>query len=212
MMKLFEKGNFQPIDTNFISRSIDAFQDLARIQEEFSKTDTDTFMNEVRDSVTALHCGFTHINTEKHGFDARRVSRNPEFDFDYLEVKSASFSANTWQATFNDTNLEKANDFKQANVFLALAVWKGAADLIFVCYGQNLRLGEYLEERVNAFLSGKAGVRSTQTVPLAKLVNDFGFKIYAVGKNPTEVREIIFANSPRSKIPRSAILDINELR
>ncbi len=206
-MNLFCKGNFEPINTNFISRSIDAFQDLSRIQDEFNKPDTDTFMNEVRDSVAALRCGFTHINTEKHGFDARRVSLDPECEFDYLEVKSASFSANGWQATFNDTNLEKANDFKMGNVYLALAVWKGAADLMFVCYGQNPLLGEYLEERVKAFLRGEAGVRSTQTVPLAKLVNDFGFRIYAVSKTVDELRQIIFSRSPRSRISRDDIKD-----
>lgn len=209
-MRLFDKGTFEPINHSFISRSIDAFQDLSRIQEEFDKPDTDTFMNEVRDSVVALRCNFTHVNTEKHGFDARRGSQISKFD--YLEVKSTSFSAHTWQATFNDTNIEKADDFKMDNVYLALAVWKGAADLMFVVYGKSPLLGEFLEKKVTNFLNGNGGVRSTQTIPMAKLINDWGFKIYAVSKTPNEVCQLLFSRSLRSRISRGNVLDITDLR
>ncbi|MDR0618323.1 MAG: hypothetical protein LBG17_00295 [Bacteroidales bacterium] len=71
-MNLLDKGNFVEINDGFLTRSLDVFQNLQRIQKEFDKNDTDTFMNEVRDSVAAKYLNFTHINTEKHGFDARR--------------------------------------------------------------------------------------------------------------------------------------------
>ncbi|MDR1447897.1 MAG: hypothetical protein LBI63_02920 [Candidatus Ancillula sp.] len=108
MSNLLSKGNFQLINETFLIKSLDVFQSVSRLQEEYSKGDTDTFMNEVRDSIAAKYLNFTHINTEKHGFDARRTLADGSFEF--LEVKTASFDADTWGATFNDTNQEKADE------------------------------------------------------------------------------------------------------
>lgn len=204
---LVDKGNFQPIDDTFLVKSLDVFQDLSKIQDEYNKHDTDTFMNEVHDAMAAKYLHYTHINTEKHGFDARRVSPIAN-NFDYLEVKTASYDAQSWQATFNDTNLEKANLFKQENVFLALAVWKGAASLLFIVYGKSRALGDLLEEKVNNFLTKHTTVRSTQSVSLSKLVNEFGFKVYAVHKTPNEVYDIIRL---KHRIDRSSVLSIDSL-
>jgi hypothetical protein len=204
-MNLLEKGNFVEINDTFLTRSLDAFQGLARIQEEFGKNDTDTFMNEVRDSIAAKYLKYTHINIEKHGLDARRKSLQAGFDYDYLEVKTASFEANSWQATFNDTNLEKAGLFTQRNVYLALSVWKGAADLLFIVYGQNPQLGEFLRKKVENFLSGNGGVRSTQSVPISKLVNDFGMDIFAVNKTPNELYNLFQMKNGCRTIRRSSI-------
>ena len=211
-MSLLSKGNFVEIDNSFITQSLDVFQNLSRIQAQYEKYDTDTFMNEVRDTVAAKYLGYTHINTEKHGFDARRKSKNKSFDFDYLEVKTASFAAKSWQATFNDTNLEKADLFAEPNVYLALSVWKGAADLLFVVYGKNQLLGQFLREKVEKFLSGNGGVRSTQSVPIAKLVNDFGMTVYAINKTPDELFDLFLKQNGCRTIKREAIKGIGELR
>jgi len=210
-MNILEKGNFVEIDDVFLTRSLDVFQGLSRIQEEFDKNDTDTFMNEVRDSVVAKYLGYTHINTLKHGLDARRKSTNKKYDFDYLEVKTASFESQSWQATFNDTNLEKADLFTQPNVYLALSVWKGAADLLFVVYGKNHLLGHFLREKVELFLSGNGGVRSTQSIPIYKLVNDFEMSVYCINKTPDEMYNIFQIRNGCRTITHDSIKAISEL-
>lgn len=208
-LSLVDKGCFKPIDESFLIKSLDVFQELSLIQEEYQKNDTDTFMNEVHDAIAAKYLRFTHINTEKHGFDARRSSLIHGYNYEYLEVKTASYDAQSWQATFNDTNLEKANLFKQPNVHLALSVWKGAANLLFIVYGNNDQLGILLEEKVKTFLFKHATVRSTQSVSLSKLVNDFGFKIYAVHKSCDQVYDII--RLKHKNIDRSKIIDIKNM-
>lgn len=206
---LVDKGNFRPIDDTFLMKSLDVFQDLSAIQDEYGKNDTDTFMNEVHDAIAAKYLCFTHINTEKHGFDARRPSLIDDFQYEYLEVKTASFDAKSWQATFNDTNLEKANLFKQPNVHLALSVWKGAANLLFIVYGSNPLLGEFLERKVKDFVFRHTTVRSTQSISLSKLVNEFGFRIYAVHKTKEQIYELIRLRCGKN-IPRHYIHDIEE--
>ena len=44
---LLNRGNFQPIDETFLTKSLDVFQRVSNIQEEYDRGDTDTFMNEV---------------------------------------------------------------------------------------------------------------------------------------------------------------------
>lgn len=184
-LKLFEKGNYQNVDLDFIEEGKEVLQELQRVQEKYDKLDTDTFINELRDSITGNTLGFNLVNIEKHGFDCKKNDKNL-----YLEVKSASFSSESWQATFNDTTLEKAEAFKDKKVFLALAVWKGASDLLFICYGQNKKIGEYLERKVKWFKGGNT-VRSTQSISLSKLVFDYGFNILAVNASKRELIDLL---------------------
>ena len=92
-------------------------------------------------------------------------------------------------------------------MFLALSVWKGAAELLFVVYGQNPLLGQFLREKVARYKSG-IGVRSTQSVPISKLVNDFGMKIYAVNKTPNELYNLLQLKNGCRNIKRSDIIPI----
>ena len=55
MNMLLNRGNFQPIDETFLTKSLDVFQRVSNIQEEYDRGDTDTFMNEVRDSMAAFY-------------------------------------------------------------------------------------------------------------------------------------------------------------
>ena len=124
-------------------------------------------------------------------------------------MKSASFSASSWGATFNDTTLEKAESFKDEKVYLALAIWKNASDLLFIIYGQNERIGEFLEEKVRWFKSGHT-VRSTQSISASQLVNDYGFKILAVNRTKEDVLNLLRLKS--SSFKNLTIEDIQDLK
>lgn len=107
-----------------------------------------------------------------------------------MESKVASFSAKTWNATFNDTTLEKTDAFKSDKVWLALSIWTSASDLLCICYGQNPKIGEYLEGRVKHFKTSDV-VRSTQSISFTKLIKDYGFRVLTITKTPEKLRELI---------------------
>lgn len=186
MKKLIEKGKFEPIDLDFISEGTIALRELQKVQENFNKNDTDTFINELRDQIVGHYLGFSLVNTEKHGFDCK-MSKNKDI---FLEDKAASYDASSWGATFNDTTIEKANLFKQKNVYLALSVWKDASDLLFICFGQNKKIGEFLEEKVSWFKKGNT-VRSTQSISFINLIKKYNFKICYLKREKKKVRELI---------------------
>jgi hypothetical protein len=205
---LFGKGNFQKINNTFMVEGHSVLQEVQVVQEKFDKSDTDTFINELRDSIAGHALGFQLVNLDKHGFDCK-ISPDREI---YLEVKSASFGAESWQATFNDTTLEKASAFKDEKLYLALAVWRNASDLLFICFGQNQNLGEYLESKVRHFKAGNT-VRSTQSVGLSRLVFEFGFQIYAVNKTRNDLLELLrLKNKVYNKLELASILDIKDFQ
>lgn len=198
-MSLYTKGNYKKIDLNFLSQGDEVLKEVSKVQECFGKPDTDTFINELRDSMAGYYLGYKLVNLEKHGFDCKLS----ETENIFLEVKSVSFTAKTWQATFNDTNMEKAECFKNNNVFLCLAVWKYASDLLFLVYGQNKKLGEYLENRVNSFLSHEAGVRSTQSINITDLIFKYKFDVVCVNRSKSEVLEML-------RLKNHAFINIDE--
>lgn len=193
-LKLFNKGKFSHIDNEFIAEGVLALRELQKVQERFNKNDTDTFINELRDQIVGHTLGFDLVNVEKHGFDCKMADKKDIF----LEVKAASYDSKTWNATFNDTTLEKANCFKSKNLYLVLAVWKDASDLLFICFGQNEKIGEWLEKKVKWFKSGNT-VRSTQSISFSKLISDFGFKICTVDRSIEDVKKLITAKFARIK-------------
>lgn len=130
-------------------------------------------LNEYRDGLIGLYLDFELVNTLKHGFDCKK-SVNEEV---YLEVKQASTSAKEWNATFNDTNEEKAYAFMDGKMFLALGIWQGISELQMIVYGQNKQIGEFLLERVQ---NRKQGSRSTQSITFKNLIVKYGFKIKPV--------------------------------
>lgn len=71
-----------------------------------------------------------------------------------------------------------------------MAIWKNASDLLFIIYGQNERIGDFLEEKVKWFKTGNT-VRSTQTISASQLINDYGFNILAVNKSKEDVLNIL---------------------
>jgi hypothetical protein len=182
--ELLGKGEFKKIDKEFIKEGAESLINLSSVQEKFQKTDTDTFINELRDSMIGEILGFDEVNTSKHGFDCRNKNGI------YLEVKNASFSAQSWQATFNDTTYEKALAFTSENLYLALAIWDKAADLLFIVYGRNPLIGEYLKERIDVFKKGTT-VRSTQSISYTSLVNNYDFKIITKMRSKKEVLKLI---------------------
>ena len=205
-LSLFKKGTFLSIDNRFMIEGHEVLQRVQEVQEKFHKEDTDTFINELRDSIAGYTLGFELVNTQKHGFDCKKSNKEEC----YLEVKSASFIADSWQATFNDTTEEKAEAFKDKKVYLALAVWKNASDLLFICYGQNEKIGDYLEEKVKWFKAGKT-VRSTQSITLSKLVFDYGFKILAVNKSKSEVLSLLrLKNSSFKRMSDDNVIELSD--
>jgi len=108
-LSLFNKGTYKEIDRIYISRVQNAMFKVMELQEEYGKYDNDSFLNEMKDSMVGMYLGYDFVNTDKHGFDAKR--KNYEYD-EWLEVKQVSFKSESWQATFNDTTIEKAEAFK----------------------------------------------------------------------------------------------------
>lgn len=168
-----------------MTEGVEVLREVKVVQEKYGKNDTDTFINELRDSIVGHYLGFDLINVGKHGFDCKSTTNGI-----LLEVKAASFDASSWGATFNDTTLEKAEAFKDRKVYLALAVWKDASDLLFICYGQNRGIGDFLEKKVRWFKSGHT-VRSTQSLNLSTLVNIFNFKILTINKSRAEILNLL---------------------
>ena len=207
-LALFKKGTFMSINNQFMMEGHEVLKRVQEVQEKFHKEDTDTFINELRDSIAGYTLGFELVNVNKHGFDCKLSEK----DECYLEVKSASFIANSWQATFNDTTLEKAEAFKDEKVYLALAVWKDASDLIFICYGQNPLIGEFLEEKIKWFKAGNT-VRSTQSISLSTLVFKYGFKILAVNRTKEEVLSLLrLRNKTFNKLTIDSIISLDEFK
>ena len=169
-ISIFEKGNYRQIPDNFRTSGICALQELTKFQHEFKSYDTDTTINEIRDSIVANYLGYDLLNFEKHGFDAKKSSNNK-----FLEVKQCSVSSRSWGGTWNDTNEEKAIAFSDERLFTVVGIWKGAADLQFMVYGQHVKLGEYLLERVRAVAN--TSTRSTQSISITKMIKDYNFKV-----------------------------------
>ena len=193
-LNIFNKGKFSKIDNEFISEGILALRELQKVQERFGKNDTDTFINELRDQIVGHTLGFNLVNVEKHGFDCKMADKKEVF----LEVKAASYDSSIWNATFNDTTLEKAECFKRKNLYLALAIWKDASDLLFICFGQNEEIGKWLEEKVKWFKGGNT-VRSTQSISFSKLINEYEFKICTVDRSTEDVKELIIKKYKKFK-------------
>ena len=62
-LNLFNKGNFKKIDNNFMVEGHEVLQQVKLIQDKYHKNDTDTFINELRDSIVGYSLGFDLINT-----------------------------------------------------------------------------------------------------------------------------------------------------
>ena len=204
---LFTKGNFKKINNNFMVEGHEVLQQVKAVQEKYHKNDTDTFINELRDSITGYTLGFDLVNVEKHGFDCKMSDKDV-----FLEVKSASFDARTWQATFNDTTYEKVEAFKTKKLFLALAIWKDASDLLFVAYGQNSNIGIFLEKKVRWFKAGNT-VRSTQSISLQDLVFKYNFKLLSIDKSKKELLELLrLKNKVFSKLEEKQIVILSDFK
>jgi hypothetical protein len=204
-LSIFRKGRYVKIDDSFISETVKILQPLYDIQEKFNKHDTDTFINEVRDSLVGRYLGYELINEQKHGFDGKKLDKE-----EYLEVKQSSFASGSWGGTFNDTNLEKAEAFKDEKTFLVVAIWDGMTELLAMVYGQNPEIGEFLEASVRRVAN--SSTRSTQSISVSNLVKKYNFKIIAPPtKTKEEVREIFISKSPAFRtVAGDSFLDYDE--
>jgi len=171
-MNIFQKGDYQKVESSFRMKGIMALEELTKFQIEFDSYDTDTTINEIRDSIVANYLDYDLLNRNKHGFDAKSSITN-----NFLEVKQCSIFSKRLGGTWNDTNEEKAKAFSNDKLFTAIGVWRGASNLDFIVYGQNIALGEYLLERVRAVAN--TSTRSTQNITIEKMIKDYGFNVIA---------------------------------
>lgn len=203
-LSIFRKGRYVDIDNNFIAETVKVLQPLYEIQKKYNKFDADTFINEFRDSLVGRYLGYELVNELKHGFDGKKTDKE-----EYLEVKQASFSSSSWGGTFNDTNLEKAEAFKDKKTYLAVAIWDGMTELLAIVYGQNSEIGYFLEEAVNRVAN--TSTRSTQSLSVSALVNKYGFKVIAPpAKTKEEVQQIFITKSSAFRqTDKSVFIDYN---
>lgn len=180
------KGTFgTPADgtVNSVDTQLLAIEEALRQDECTASVPFDNALNLITDYKVGRYLGFKLVNIEKHGFDCYR-----EEDGAFLESKVASLGSKSWNATFNDTTVAKANEFKKSNVWLALSVWKDFDAPLFILFGQHVGIGEFLERRV---LNRKKGSRSTQSLSASKLYNEFGFKFIVPRKSLEDFRNIV---------------------
>lgn len=184
-MNIFQKGDYKPILHSFKIKGIMALEELTKFQDEFKSYDTDTTINEIRDSIVGNYLNYDLLNFNKHGFDAKS-SKTGKF----LEVKQCSIFSKRLGGTWNDTNEEKAKAFSDDRLFTAVGIWKGAADLQFIVYGQHKSMGRYLLKRVRSVAN--SSTRSTQNIGIEKMIKDYNFKvIVSPDKNKNFVYKIL---------------------
>ncbi len=202
-MNIFQKGDFQKVPIEFRTLGVSSLEDLNKFQERFKSYDTDTTINEIRDSIISNYLGFDLLNRAKHGFDAKKSKKD-----EFLEVKQCSISSKRYGGTWNDTNEEKARAFSDMRLFTVVAIWKGASDLQFMIYGQNKKLGEYLLDKV---INRKNGSRSTQSVEITKLL-EMGFSIVIPPGKTKEQIAVLITNYKKSLSKYVEIKNIKEIK
>lgn len=200
-MNIFKKGNYKKVPPSFNRKGIFALEELTKFQDEFKTYDTDTTINEIRDSIIGKYLGYDLLNFEKHGFDCKS-SKTDKF----LEVKQCSIFSKSLGGTWNDTNEEKAKAFSDNRLFTAVGVWKGAADLQFIVYGQHKDLGKYLLGRVKAVAN--SSTRSTQNVSIEKMIKDYKFSVIVP---PEKKKNFVYQLLINYKKNISTYLTINDL-
>ena len=200
-MDIFQKGDYKPIPNSFKTKGIIALEELTKFQDEFQSYDTDTTINEIRDSIVGNYLGYDLLNINKHGFDCKN-SRTGKF----LEVKQCSIFSKRLGGTWNDTNEEKAMAFSDERLFTAVGIWKGAADLQFIVYGQHKKLGQYLLKRVKAVAN--TSTRSTQSVGIEKMIQEYNFKVIVP---PDKKKEFVYKLLINYKRNISTYLTIDDL-
>lgn len=181
----FSKGNFVKVENTFINDGMKALEFMARFQKQYGEKDIDTVINELHDAVIGKLLGFKCVNKEKHGLDCKKDNDNEI----YLESKVANWNNKTISAVFNDTTYEKAKIFSDEKVFLALSVWEDIKTPIFVCYGQNEKIGERLATRVK--IQTKRSQRRTQNISLKQLIKEYHFKIFPIEMSKYQLLEKI---------------------
>jgi hypothetical protein len=200
-MNIFEKGDYRSVPSSFRTKGIFALEELTKFQSEFKSYDTDTTINEIRDSIVGNYLGYDLLNFNKHGFDAKSSQTN-----NFLEVKQCSIFSQRLGGTWNDTSEEKAKAFSNKKLFTAVGIWKGAADLQFMVYGQHKSLGEYLLERVQAVAN--TSTRSTQNIGIEKMIKDYQFKVIIP---PDKTKEFVYKLLVNYKKNVSKYLEITDL-
>ena len=183
-LALFNHGEFRSTEELPMERMSKCMDELAALMAIMGQTDVNRFTTMYRDAQTGRALGFEMINTTQNGIDCR-CNGVPL----YLECKSVSVRETpfyTLSVKFSDTNLEKARSFQDKKNWLAASVWDNNK-LLFIVFGQNREIGDFLMKKVQEQTSG----RSIQGITLSSLIKKYGFKVIAVSSSCDEVIDII---------------------
>lgn len=174
--------------------------EIAKYQKLTGELDTDKIINRIRDGRAGYELGYTLVDISKGGWDCASEFKR------VLEVKSINIdAAKGWNATFNDTTTRKAELFKDKDVYLAVALWGLANELHGIVVGNNPEIGKYLRDRVDKFMRGEAGIRSTQSISVSTLINKYGFDIVAIDSSREDLYKILKKKYPKLKIDSNNI-------
>ena len=78
------------------------------MQEKYVKSDIDTLLNELHDSMVARYLGFSLVNTDKHGFDGKLSDGEDIF----LESKVAGFDASSCRQLLTTRHMKRLMHFE----------------------------------------------------------------------------------------------------
>jgi hypothetical protein len=212
-------GSYSIIEENYINEIHENFGKLDKIEGKFYKKNNMNRLNgiqselKMKESVVARYLGFDEFNVKFQGFDCARKSKNKIFDKEYLEVKNCSINSKNWRAIFNDATYRIANNYKRKNVYVALAMWNNF-DLEFIVYGQDVKIGTYISNKVTDFIS-KNKNRSyglNVGISISRFVNYHNFDIYAVDYDADMLyNKLRKSNYLKKHLSRSRVHDIKEL-
>ena len=196
---LGEKEDFRILDEDYCKDVKELQKLMGKIQRKYGKSDSDTFLNEFNDYEVGRHLGFPCINVNKNGWDNSDSDKK-----EFLEVKECNMSAKSWGGTFNDTSEEKALEFKNSNVKIAIALKSYIDTIEFIVYGRNPEIGNYLLQRIKERI---AGSRSTQTISISKFINTYGFKIKCINSDKDQVISMLKKKYPKTYFDVNTIFE-----
>lgn len=182
-MNILTKGTWIKIKKEFVYDCIPVLEKIKWFQKKYNLEDVDTVINAVRDVTIGNYIKADELNIEKHGLDVK-------FKNKFVEVKQAVIinkrdKVREPTATFNDTSLEKCEAFRSNNIFIVLAIWESAADLLAMTFGKTKYFAGYLEDRIK---NRKQESRSTQSISLYKLLSEYRSELYCgPGFTPDQV-------------------------
>ena len=200
------RGEFRSTDKIPFKEIHAITSELVELQEQLD-LQMNTLMNVYRDGITGKMLGFELVNIEPHGIDCKHKDKNL-----FLEVKSIDWNDKykfNHSISFSNTTIEKTNAFRNKKLFLAVSVWDGANDLMFILFGQSWKIGVKLNRVLKKQLT--ANKKNRQHFTLMRLVTEFGFKIIPINKSRQSIIKMFSAGKIQDvQIIENSFIDHSE--